>query len=271
MLDDFIKKWDGKGIDFDGAFSTQCVDLYRQYVKEVLGYPQSPPVAGAKDIWDAYLPEYFKRIENTPNGVPDKGDIVIFGTTLGKFGHVSIFVEGNATKFISFDQNYPSGSLCHLQGHTYSGVIGWLKPIQKNLELPTWFATLLQEKGLSLDREGEFRAFWEKAVKYDDEVRELKQQVISANEALADRAREVSMLTENNQKLSDKATEMEELYNTTRSDRDTATWEKEKLEIKVKSLEEEVGALQKKNQELEINKKYRIILKFKKYSLIVER
>jgi len=200
-LDDFIKKYDGKGIDFDGKFSTQCVDLYRQYVKEVLGFPQSPPVEGAKDIWDTYLPDYYKRIENTPYGVPEKGDIVIWGTKIGKYGHVAIFLEGDAKKFKSFDQNFPVGTLCHIQEHTYTGVLGWLKPIIKSMEIPEWFKTLLQERGLSLDREGEFRDFWEKAIKYDKDITDLREQIKRLNEIVGPKFTEVSMLTEKVEKL----------------------------------------------------------------------
>lgn len=250
-FDEFINKYDGKAIDWDGNYGPQCVDLYRQYVKEVLSFPQSPPVPGAKDIWDTYLPEYFKRIENTPTGVPEKGDVVIFGTGLGRYGHVSIFIEGTTSKFTSFDQNYPLGSLCHRQGHTYSGVIGWLTPLKKAMDIPEWFKTLLLEKNLSLEREGEFRSFWEKAVKYDDEIRGLQEQVKSANEALADRALEVSVLTEKNQKLSDKITETQELNNQLRSKNDTLTWESTKLELENKKLQEENLKLQEKIEKLE--------------------
>ena len=244
-LEEFVKKYNNKGIDYDGNFGDQCVDLYRQYVKEVLQYPQSPPVVGAKDIWDTYLPEYFRRIDNTPYGVPSEGDIVIF--SMGKFGHVSIFLEGNASRFTSFDQNYPLGSKCHKQGHTYSAVIGWLTPIKEdNMDIPDFFKVLLQESNLSLDREGEFRSYWEKAKKYDEDTNTLKEQVKSANEALADRAREVSMLIEKNQKLSDAKEESEELYNKTKSELSEKAWEAEKLEIENITLKEEIVKLENK-------------------------
>lgn len=244
-LDEFVKKYDGQPIDFDGNYGPQCVDLYRQYVKEVLGYPQSPPVVGAKDIWDAYLPEYFKRIENTPTGVPEEGDVVIFGTTLGKYGHVSIFLEGTTTKFTSFDQNYPTGTPCHKQGHTYSAVIGWLTPLQKPMDIPNYLKTLLQEANIDINNEGQFRAFWEKAIKYDNEVNSLKNQIISTNEALAQRATEVSALTEANQKLSDQKDELQEALNKERDKCDKATWEATQLNLQVKSLTDDNLILEK--------------------------
>ena len=252
-FEDFIKKYDGQPIDYDGAWGNQCVDLYRQYVKEVLGYPQSPPVEGAKDIWNSYLPEYFKRIENTPMGVPEKGDVVIFGTTLGKYGHVSIFVEGTTSRFTSLDQNYPTGSLCHLQGHTYSAVIGWLTPLKKSMDIPEWLKTLLQEANLTLQDEGIFRAFWQKAKDYDQHVRELQEQVKSANEALSDRALEVSTLTEKVQKLSDRKGELEEEVNRLRGERDKATWEATQLGIKVEDLEDKNNKLREQITSFEEN------------------
>ena len=127
-FDQFITKYNGKGIDFDGAFGFQCVDLYRQYVQEVVRVPQSPPVPGAKDIWNTYLPRYFTRISNSPLNVPQKGDIVIWGTGYGPWGHVGVFIEGGVWSFRSFDQNDPIGTRCHIQSHSYRGVLGWLRP-----------------------------------------------------------------------------------------------------------------------------------------------
>lgn len=128
IADDFFNKYNGKGVDWDGYYGFQCVDLYRQYVKEVVDCPQSPGVTGAADIWDTYLNEYFDRIANTPEGVPIKGDILIWSKNAGGgFGHVSIASVGNTDTFTSFDQNWPVGSLCHFQAHNYTNVLGWLR------------------------------------------------------------------------------------------------------------------------------------------------
>ena len=137
-FDQFIAKWDGKLLDYDNAYGGQCVDVYRQYIKEVLGYPQSKPVVGAAQIWDTYLKDYFIRITNTPNGVPKKGDIVIWSKYAGGgYGHVGIFIDGDVYKFNSFDENWPSGSRCHKQPHNYTNVLGWLTPKKKEDNIVT--------------------------------------------------------------------------------------------------------------------------------------
>ena len=125
--DQFFGKYDQKGIDFDGYYGFQCVDLYRQYVKECLDLPQSPGVTGAKDIWTTYLKKYFDRIDNTLTAIPIKGDIIIWGEGAGAWGHVAICKDGEQLKFTSFDQNWPVNSVCHFQPHNYNNVLGWLR------------------------------------------------------------------------------------------------------------------------------------------------
>lgn len=135
QLEQFIIKYHGLPIDFDGQYQNQCVDLYRQYVAEVLHFPQSPGVGGAKEIYTAYptwpikLRNLYQRIANTPNNIPTTGDIVVWGSSFGVYGHVAIYVFGDVWKFISFDQNMPLGTVCHMQHHNYNAVLGWLHPI----------------------------------------------------------------------------------------------------------------------------------------------
>lgn len=125
-LEAFILLYVGTGMDFDGRFGYQCVDLYRYYLHDVLQIPQSPPVVGAADIWMSPPPECVK-IPNTPTNIPLPGDMVVWSRNYGPFGHVGIFYLGDVMKFVSFDQNLPTGTLAHLQHHTYANVLGWLR------------------------------------------------------------------------------------------------------------------------------------------------
>lgn len=134
-LEEFIEKWLGKKCDFDGYYGGQCVDLYRQYVKEVLGFKQSPGVGGAAEIWDSADPKLYDFIDNTPVAIVEKGDIPIWNRRAGGgFGHVDIVIEkGTVNSFLGLDQNWPTLDMVTKTSHNYTNVIGWLRPKKENM------------------------------------------------------------------------------------------------------------------------------------------
>ena len=134
-FDEFIKQYTNKPVDFDGIYPNQCMDLMHQYAYDVLGITDKSVLAkpSAYQVFTQFAwPNYFEKVTNTPDGVPQKGDIVIFGTYVGAYGHVCVFVNGDVNTFNSFDANWPTGTLPHIQGHNYNGVLGWLHPIASN-------------------------------------------------------------------------------------------------------------------------------------------
>jgi hypothetical protein len=133
-FDDFISKWTGKGIDFDGAYGDQCMDLMHQYCVEVLGLTDGRILAApaAKDVWNTNVfgKDKFDAFQNTPTGVPQKGDIILFGTEIGAYGHVAIVISADVNNIVSFDQNWNGHSYCEKVTHKYGGsqgVLGWLR------------------------------------------------------------------------------------------------------------------------------------------------
>lgn len=132
-LDQFISKWTGKGIDFDKVYGDQCMDLMHQYIVECLGITDGKVLAApaAKDIWSTNVPgkSLFTTTANGPFNVPSKGDIIIFGTEVGQYGHVAIFIKGDVNSLTTFDQNWNSHAYCEQVTHKYGGakgVLGWL-------------------------------------------------------------------------------------------------------------------------------------------------
>ena len=109
-FEQFMTRYCGKKVDFDGAYGAQCVDLFRQYCRDVLDIPHTGAVEGAKDLYEKYssLPlekKYFtKRAKNT---VPLYGTVAVWGgTEKNKYGHVAIVIAkiDNST-LIVFEQN----------------------------------------------------------------------------------------------------------------------------------------------------------------------
>lgn len=140
MFDQFIAKYNGKtkGYPTDSDYLGECLSIAKLYIKECFGI--NPPPSGtnsAYGYWTNFpspLGEKFEKVANTPTGVPQKGDIIIWKPwTENKYGHIAIFIDGNANSFNSFDQNW-GGKQAHKQSHNYTNVIGWLHPKQNATE-----------------------------------------------------------------------------------------------------------------------------------------
>ena len=107
-LTTFINTYLGQKVDFDKEGTPQCVDLYRQYCKDVLNIPQTPALGingGAKDIFDKH-----GVLNVTPDSATadySRGDILIWGASkTNKYGHVAILVDIYNTKyFIVLEQD----------------------------------------------------------------------------------------------------------------------------------------------------------------------
>jgi hypothetical protein len=131
-FDQFVKDNTNVGIDTDGAFGFQCMDLMHAYCRDVLGLSDLAILAqpNAKSVYNNFLNvkghELFDKIANTPTGIPLKGDIILYDW--GNDGHVDIFIQGDINSFRSFSQNFPTGSKSIVVNHpNYNGVLGWLR------------------------------------------------------------------------------------------------------------------------------------------------
>ena len=133
---EFIKKYNGKGTDFDGRYDVQCVDLAKVYLKEVFGITAGywGDAYAYYDNFSAHseLTSNFTRIANTPDFIPQKGDIVVWSSSLSSngCGHIAIANgEGTTTYFYSYDQNWTGNhDKCKLVKHNYNHVLGVLRP-----------------------------------------------------------------------------------------------------------------------------------------------
>jgi hypothetical protein len=108
----------------------ECFDIAVAFT-DLLGIPHYPgnpspfPYTNAHQIYNnfgTFQSQYFDRIKNTSDYIPQKGDIVIWDAGLnGGMGHVAIATgEGNANTFKSFDQNWnPADWIPRVIAHDY--------------------------------------------------------------------------------------------------------------------------------------------------------
>ena len=130
-LDEFINKHINTKVDFDNAFGAQCVDLFRQYCKDVLNIPHTGAVEGAKDLFLNYekLPlekKYFIQI------LSDKmkcGDVIVWGETpTNRYGHVAILVSNMGDeKVLVFEQDGFKQDGAKLSVRTITNYLGILR------------------------------------------------------------------------------------------------------------------------------------------------
>jgi hypothetical protein len=120
-LQAFIGQWNGRYAQWAHGYGGQCVDIVELWL-QANGRPtfggNAIDVASQRWSGATWTP-------NCPSCVPSAGDIVVWGSGVGADGHVAVFIGGDSGSFNSFDQNWPIGSTCHVQHHTYNAVLGW--------------------------------------------------------------------------------------------------------------------------------------------------
>ena len=123
-------KWayaqEGKFLDYDKVYGAQCVDLVHYYYA-YFG-KASYATGNGCDFVNNKLPDGWTRIKNTPDFVPQPGDIAVWGKELSKYGHVAIILSADAHSFVSMDQNWPRGSACKKVTHNYNKFWGVIRP-----------------------------------------------------------------------------------------------------------------------------------------------
>lgn len=145
----------GRGLDVDGQFGNQCVDVidaYAQYLFPGVAWSISvPPVASAKMLGSHHNPQYFDWIENdhnNPSQLPVQGDVLVCDSTpqagyANQFanpdGHTGIVDSCNSSGYVLLQQDGSRNVDAQGNAHgvsflnsapvawRYRPVLGWLR------------------------------------------------------------------------------------------------------------------------------------------------
>lgn len=110
----WVRSMVGTGIDYDGVYGNQCVDLIKAYYN-YLGV--SPATGNGCDYATNTLPDGWQRIYQA---TPQPGDILVY--TDG-YGHVAIYEADRVHYHQNFnDSNYPNYSVVQCVGYMYNGL-----------------------------------------------------------------------------------------------------------------------------------------------------
>lgn len=126
----FKAEWINQPNNYDGAYGNQCKDLYSQYNRDVAGNPNYI-YGDAWSLFDSSPSSHYEKKEYVKGLLPPKGAIVVWKRSAIPYlpyGHVSIFDNGSGSGFYALGQNWPKGSVVHIQFHNWSAVRGFLIP-----------------------------------------------------------------------------------------------------------------------------------------------
>ena len=119
----YIASLEGRAMDYDGAYGAQCVDLIKYYYKYlgVANYARG----NGKDYATNSLPPGWTRIKGA---VPQKGDILVYTSGGGGYGHVAIAESTN----VSWHQNFNGKYVRKISGNYNTIHVGYWGIIRPN-------------------------------------------------------------------------------------------------------------------------------------------
>lgn len=106
----WVKSKVGHGIDYDGCYGAQCVDLAKAYYAHL---KQSPSFGNGSGYTSNALPSGWKRYKGAS---PKKGDILVYTGGYGGYGHVAIYESDYST----YHQNWNSHSYVERVTYKYN-------------------------------------------------------------------------------------------------------------------------------------------------------
>jgi hypothetical protein len=137
---EYKNKYLGQFKKENGIPTSECVWNSKLYSKEVLGVVLGSfwgsAIAGWENKRNTFDPKIWDKIINTPTAVPQEGDIMFWGRSYWKNGHVAVFDSGNVKSHADISQNSTGkdwdvpGDEIILKTYSYRWVVGWyrLKP-----------------------------------------------------------------------------------------------------------------------------------------------
>ena len=191
----FFTKYNGKkNVGNTTENKGECVGLISMWVEEL----NLPHIWGhAKDLFVNADEKFFTKFLNTPDFIPQEGDIAVWkANPASSFGHTGIVANANLNTFECFQQNDPAGSACHLKTYNYDYIVGFLRPPQAQDQ-----TTLINE--LRADRDKNWNLYQQQL-----------QHSITQEDVIAEKQKTIDAITKDNLNLKDQVVDAQQTHST---------------------------------------------------------
>ncbi|WP_240507203.1 SH3 domain-containing protein [Staphylococcus cornubiensis] len=137
----YIQNHIGVGVDFDGYYGYQCMDLAVDYMYQ-LSNGNVRLDGNAYQAKNNHLGNYAKVYSKKSGFVPKTGDIVVWSPKSwnGHYGHIGIVKKADSKHFTSLEQNirgnFSFGEAGRLAEHQYKDVAYFIRPHFSNKNHP---------------------------------------------------------------------------------------------------------------------------------------
>jgi len=261
----WLAKVDGKKVEtVDPTNKYQCVDLAVSWL-DALGIPR---LAGGSSIfphlhayqiytvWSGEKLKYFTRHANTPDAMPQKGDLIVWGSTYGTSGHVAVCTDNvDLNAFWAVSQNDPIGSATFVRRYNYNHVLGWLR-----------YKTVSETTTPVINPDTSMRDFdthLEQSIKdksrvsfYKDDRKRVIDDLLKLEYELGQQAQKMAKATDEIGQLKDKVAERDEdialLLDQKRELENAKTKEMKEFQSEIKRLQKEVDKERDKALKLDV-------------------
>ena len=136
-LDKYVSKHKNTVIDYDNVYWHQCVDLIKNYSREVIWERLGTFWWSARSGWlneyNTFPKDTWNKITYKEREIPEKWDIIFFD--VWEYGHVGIVTNADINYIKVFEQNTGNGDWvgyddrCRTNTYDYSNIYGWYRPI----------------------------------------------------------------------------------------------------------------------------------------------
>jgi len=137
-LAQFIAKYNGQSVDFDGIYSYQCKDLFSYFNRDVVGN-QTYIYGNAYEMFDNVPDNLYVKVINTSSFVPQKGDWCIWKQEYGGWGHIGMVISANVNTMDIMSQNSEGNqNPVNIKEYNYNKVKGFIRMIGGNMGKIVW-------------------------------------------------------------------------------------------------------------------------------------